>query len=260
MAFADANGTRIYYEKHGEGPAILFVHGSGGHHMAWFRQVAYLRRWYTVLTVDLRGFGRSDPVEGGPDSLDFADDVEAVLDHAEISRCAILGQSIGAAPALRLAVRRPGLVSAVLLAHSTGGLNDPELAERVAANRHEAEKIPIIDRLLTPEFQQSQPAQMFLFQQMGTFNHATMRDLRNLSAKGPTVDEVIASGARICFVAGERDAVMRPDTVRLAHSKLPGSLMTIVPNGPHSLYWEMPDVFNSVVHAMLQTIYPEDPA
>ena len=54
MAFADAEGARIYYEQHGSGPAVMLIHGSGGHHMAWWRQVAYLARWFTVLTIDLR--------------------------------------------------------------------------------------------------------------------------------------------------------------------------------------------------------------
>ncbi|MDE1150538.1 MAG: alpha/beta hydrolase [Azospirillaceae bacterium] len=257
MAYANSKGTQIYYETHGGGPAILFVHGSGGHHVAWYRQVAYLSQWYKVVTVDLRGFGNSDPVEGGPDSLDFVDDIEAVLAAADINRCAILGQSIGAAPALRLALRRPDLVSGVILAHSVGGISDPELATLVKANRHEAEKLPVIDRLLTPQFQSGQPALKFLFQQMGTFNHAKMQDLRNLQAQGPTAAEVAASGVGIHFLAGERDAVLRPDTVRQAHRLLPASTLTIVPNGPHSLYWEMPDVFNAAVHQILKQVYPE---
>jgi len=97
MPYADAKGVKIYYESHGSGPAIMLIHGSGGHHAAWWRQVAYLSQWFTVLTIDLRGFGNSDPVEGGPDSLDFVHDVEAVLEAAKIERCALLGQSIGAA-------------------------------------------------------------------------------------------------------------------------------------------------------------------
>jgi pimeloyl-ACP methyl ester carboxylesterase len=255
MPFANAEGTQIYYEVHGKGPAILLIHGSGGHHMAWWRQVAYLAQWFTVLTIDLRGFGNSDPVEGGPDSLDFVKDVEAVLDASGVERCALLGQSIGALPALRVALRRPKQISAVLLAHSLGGLSDPELAELAGADRREAEKLSVIDRLLTKEFQSGQPAQTFLFRQMGTFNHAKMADLRNLSARGPTSQEIAAAGVNVAFICGERDAVLRPATVRRAHEMLPGSSLTVVPDGPHSLYWEMPDIFNVTVQQILNRVY-----
>lgn len=257
MPYTSASGVRIYYESHGEGPAILFVHGSGGHHLAWWRQVAYLSRWYRVLTIDLRGFGNSDPVEGGPDSLDFVKDIEAVLEHSGVGPCAILGQSIGASPALRVAIASPEKVSGVLLAHSLGGISDPELKELAAANRKEAEKLPVIDRLLTREFQSGRPADTFLFRQFGTFNAATMQDLRNLSAVGPSLEQVQAIAHKLHFIAGERDAVLWKETVRRAHEKLPGSHLTIVPNGPHSLYFEMPEVFNHVVHTALRTIYQE---
>ena len=49
---------------------------------------------------------------------------------------------------------------------------------------------------------------------MGTFNVAKMADLRNLDTDGPTVADVVESGIPICFLAGEYDAVLRPDTVR----------------------------------------------
>jgi len=255
MAFAEAEGAKIYYEQHGSGPAVMLIHGSGGHHMAWWRQVAYLARSFTVLTIDLRGFGNSTPVEGGPDSLDFVKDVEAVLDASGVERCVLLGQSIGALSALRVAVRRPQQIAALLLAHSIGGINDAELADLAAADRREAEKLPVLDRLLTKEFQSGQPALTFLFRQMGTFNHAKMADLRNLSARGPGIDEISAAGVKVIFLCGERDSVLRGATVRRAHDKVPGSKLVVVPNGPHSLYWEMPEVFNATVHQLLNEVY-----
>ena len=54
------DGLRMPYVERGSGPLVLFVHGSGGHHAAWWQQVAALRSRFTVLTVDLRGFGKSD--------------------------------------------------------------------------------------------------------------------------------------------------------------------------------------------------------
>ena len=57
-----------------------------------------------------------------------------------------------------------------------------------------AEQLPVLDRLLTPEFRAERPDLAFLFRQMGTFNTAKMQDLRNLNTDGPTVEE-LASGA-----------------------------------------------------------------
>ncbi len=37
MSWAIGNGARLYYEVHGSGPGVLFVHGSGGHHAAWWQ-------------------------------------------------------------------------------------------------------------------------------------------------------------------------------------------------------------------------------
>jgi pimeloyl-ACP methyl ester carboxylesterase len=255
MPYAQSKGVRLYYEVHGSGPAITLVHGSGGNHAAWWQQVPQLSRSFTVLLPDLRGFGLSDPVEGGPDSLDFVDDIRAVLDAARVERSVVLGQSIGAAPALRLAVAQPDRIAGVVLAHSLGGINDPDLAKLVAADRAEAEKLPVIDRLMSKAFQKDQPERTWLFRELGTFNHAKMQDLRNLSAKGPTIEEVVAADVPILFLGGSEDAVMRPETMRRAQAKLPGSALVTVPGAPHSMYWEQPTLFNEQVEIFLRKVY-----
>jgi pimeloyl-ACP methyl ester carboxylesterase len=255
MPYAQSGSLRIYYESHGNGPTIAFLHGAGGNHAAWWQQTAYFRSSYRVVTVDLRGFGKSDSVADGPDSLDFPGDLLAVLDHAGITRATVLGQSIGAVAALRFAVSHTDRVDAVILAHSLGGINHPEVTPLVAADRAEAEKIPVMDRLLTKDYQNSQPARTFLFQQLGTFNQATMRDLRNLNTTGPTLDEVVKSKLRLFLLTGEKDAVLRPSTIRAAQRHIPDSVLTVVPGAPHSMYWEAPELFNMSVHLFLQSIY-----
>jgi pimeloyl-ACP methyl ester carboxylesterase len=255
MPYAQSGNLRIYYESHGDGPTIALLHGAGGNHAAWWQQTAYFRSSYRVITVDLRGFGKSDSVADGPDSLDFPGDLLAVLDHASIARATVLGQSIGAVAALRFAVSHPERVDAVILAHSLGGINHPEVTPLVAADRAEAEKIPVMDRLLTKGYQNSQPAKTFLFQQLGTFNQATMRDLRNLNTTGPTLDEVLKSKLRLFLLTGEKDAVLRPATICAAQRHIPDSVLNVVPGAPHSMYWEAPELFNMSVHLFLQKIY-----
>jgi len=253
-----ADGARIYYETHGQGPAVLLVHGSGGNHAAWWQQVSALSPRYTVVTLDLRGFGRSDSSFDEYDSRVFPEDILAVLEDSGVGRAVLVGQSIGAAAALKVAMRAPSLAAGVVLAHSLGGLDHPELAAMVKADRAEAEKIPVLDRLLTPAFRQAHPDRTFLFRQMGTFNTAKMADLRNLNTDGPTVEEVAASGVPVCFLAGEKDAVLSPATVRAAAGIVPGSTVDLVEGAPHSMYWEAPELFNAAIERFLRKVYPTE--
>jgi pimeloyl-ACP methyl ester carboxylesterase len=247
MGIAKSDGVSIYYEKHGSGPAILLVHGSGGHHAAWWQQVAALRGRFTVVTVDLRGFGNSDSSMPEFDGRDFPGDILAVLDQEDLRDVLLVGQSIGAVAALRAGLNRRDRVAGVVLAHSLGGIADPELAGLVAADRAEAVRLPVLDRLLSRSFQENEPAKTFLFQQMGTFNVAKMADLRNLSTGGPGIAEVVGSGLDVTFLAGESDAVLSAATVRRAHDLVEGSRLALVPGAPHSMYWERPDLFNAAV-------------
>ncbi|MFJ2260373.1 alpha/beta fold hydrolase [Streptomyces sp. NPDC087844] len=266
MAFADSDGTSIFYERHGSGPAILFVHGSGGHHAAWWQQVAALRSEFTVVTVDLRGFGSSDPrtrpqVRPDADSArtefdgqDFPGDVVAVLDQEDLTDVMLVGQSIGSVAALRAGLLRPERVGSVVLGHSLGGIDHPELRELAATDRAEAVKLPVLDRLLTRRFQQERADLTFLFQQMGTFNIARMQDLRNLDTDGPSLEDIRTSGVKVAFLAGEKDAVLSVKTVTRAHELLPGSHLEIVEGAPHSMYWETPQRYNAAVARLRRTL------
>jgi pimeloyl-ACP methyl ester carboxylesterase len=142
----------------------------------------------------------------------------------------------------------------VALAHSLGGIDHPELSALVAADRARAVELPVLDRLLSKPFQEQEPAKTFLFQQMGTFNVAKMADLRNLSANGPSIDDVVASGLDITFLAGEYDAVLTAPTVRRAHELLPGSRLELIPQAPHSMYWEAPEKFNAAIERIRDAV------
>ncbi|MEV6170925.1 alpha/beta hydrolase [Streptomyces sp. NPDC051954] len=260
MPFADSDGTSIYYERHGSGPAILLVHGSGGHHAAWWQQVAALREEFTVITLDLRGFGKSDTParqhSSKPefDSQDFPGDVVAVIEAEDLTDVMLVGQSIGSVAVLRAGLLRPQRVSSVVLGHSLGGISHPEVKELAAADRAEAVKLPVIDRLLTKRFQQERADLTFLFQQMGTFNVAKMADLRNLDTDGPSLEDIRKSGVKVAFLAGEKDAVLSVKTVTRAHELLPGSHLEIVPDAPHSMYWETPEPYNAAVARLRRTL------
>jgi pimeloyl-ACP methyl ester carboxylesterase len=258
MSTALANGIKVYYEVHGTGPAVVLVHGSGGHHAIWWQQIPYFRDRYSVVALDLPGFGNSDSDKSEYDTHEYPASILAVLDDAGIERAVLVGQSLGAAPSLSVAVHHPERVAGVVLAHSAGGIDHDEVLAMVRADRAEAEKLSVIDRLMSKRIQEADPAKVFLFQQMATFNAARVPDLRNLWAGVTTIGQVadaIAAGVRVWFLAGEDDAVIRPATYRLLQRLLPQAGFELLPGAPHSTYWEMPDLFNATLDRLLKSVY-----
>ena len=63
MPTIDNNGTHIYYETHGEGPAILLSHGFSATSQMWKPQLQALSQDHTLIFWDFRGHGRSDAPE-----------------------------------------------------------------------------------------------------------------------------------------------------------------------------------------------------
>ena len=59
MPFVSSQNRDIYYERHGAGPAILFLHGAGSNAATWWQQLPAFAPEYTCLTMDIRCFGRS---------------------------------------------------------------------------------------------------------------------------------------------------------------------------------------------------------
>jgi 3-oxoadipate enol-lactonase len=112
----------------------------------------------------------------------------------------------------------------------------------------------VLDRLLTPEFRAQRPDLAFLFRQMGTFNTAKMQDLRNLNTDGPMVEELASAPFPLTLLAGEKDAVLSPATVRRAGELLPSARVEVVTDAPHSMYWETPQLFNDVVASFLRDV------
>ena len=84
---------------------MVFVHGSGGNHASWFYQIHAFSSRCRVITIDQRGFGNSEDVEGRGRSA-MVDDLGGVFDHLESrARCSWRSRSAaGPAPAMLSAI------------------------------------------------------------------------------------------------------------------------------------------------------------
>ena len=129
--YADCpNGQRMHYIDQGEGPVVVFLHGSGpgasGHSNFQGNYPVFAQSGYRCLVPDLIGFGFSDK----PEDVDyplafFVECVKQTLDAAGVTRCAVVGNSLGGAVAIGLALSYPELVEKLILM-APGGMSERE--------------------------------------------------------------------------------------------------------------------------------------
>ncbi|MCT8140064.1 alpha/beta hydrolase [Anaerobacillus sp. CMMVII] len=106
--------TEIYYETYGEGTAILFIHPPAMGHVTFKRQRP-LADHFQIITVDLRGNGRSgNKAEKITMSL-IVEDLLAVVDEIGVSKVVVCGYSNGGSIAQEFALSFPDRVSGVIL-------------------------------------------------------------------------------------------------------------------------------------------------
>lgn len=119
------DGVRLAYEVVGDGEPLLLVHGSGLSKAIW-RGYGYqreLRQDYCVITVDMRGHGRSDkPHQPESYAMDvIVRDVLAVLDACSLPSTHYLGYSFGARTGFALAAAHPQRVRTLTTIGGTFG-------------------------------------------------------------------------------------------------------------------------------------------
>ena len=145
-----ADGVALAYERHGEGPAVVLVHGFGSSRSQNWKSTG----WYSTLTeagfsivaMDCRGHGDSgkphDPESYGHERM--AEDVIAVMEACGLAQALICGYSMGGFIGLRLLAAHPERVIKLAIA----GVGETYLKESITAPEARA---ALADALLTPD-------------------------------------------------------------------------------------------------------------
>lgn len=131
QGYVDAGGIRTRFLHAGDStkPALIFIHGTGGHAEAYARNLEAHSEFFDVYAIDLLGHGFTAKPDRDYTIPDYVAQIIAFMDARGIRRASISGESLGGWVASHVAVSHPDRVEKLVL-NTAGGdkVDAPTLA------------------------------------------------------------------------------------------------------------------------------------
>ncbi len=255
-----SEGEQIYFETFGVrgNEAVVFSHGLSGNHVIWHQQIRAFARHYYVITWDQRGFGRSTARTRQLGPLPAVKDLREILDHLEIDRAHLIGQSMGGWASIGLAVQDPDRVRSIVMADTIGGIYTPEIRQHygdVVARNASGTARPAYEELaigqhpaIGAKFRRENPIGAFLYEQIGDPSRELVQAIRDLLiATEFSQVQLQKLDMPMLFIVGAQDEFFPPKLIRAAAARVSASRVVEIADTGHSPYFEAPEEWNRVV-------------
>lgn len=254
---------KIVYQILGksDAPAVVFIHGFPLSSQMWSSQVEFLKKDYKVISVDLRGAGRSKAVKN-PFTLEMlVDDLFLVLEKEKIVKPVLVGFSMGGFIALRALERDPGRFGALVLADTKSNADSNE------SKLKRTEAIKTVRGKGVGEY-----ADIFLKSAVApNTKPETVKSLKDLVIKETSSQSVVFSILALIsrtdtssslsnikiptlVLVGDSDTVTNLSSAQDLQKGVQGSQLKIIPNAGHITPIENPSAFNDALIQFLSGI------
>jgi 2-hydroxy-6-oxonona-2,4-dienedioate hydrolase len=258
--YVSVDGMRTRVVEAGEGPALIFVHGTGGHLEAYVRNLRGLAESFRVITYDMLGHGLSDKPDR-PYTIDvLSDHLIGLMDGLGIDGAHLSGESIGGWVAAWTAAHHPGRVDRLILNTPGNIANKPDVMQRVKESSLKAAREP------SPENVRSRLEWLFFDPSFVTDELVEIRGriyrqdgfaraMENIVAlQNPEIRKDFVWGPQWCgnikaptlLLWTDNDPTGGLDEADLLLEWIPGSRLHVITGAGHWPQWEKPEEFNEV--------------
>jgi pimeloyl-ACP methyl ester carboxylesterase len=250
MPKLDRDGVQLYYETHGDGPALLLTHGFSATCQMWKGQIDALAPDFTVITWDMRGHGQSDYPEDPSAYSEEATvaDMAALLDHLGAQSAVIGGLSLGGYMSLAFHRAHPERTRALLIIDTGPGYKNVEAREAwnegaiARAERYEREGLGDLSTA-SAEVREAHHRD-------ATGLAGAARGM--LTQRDPRVMESLP-GIRVpaLIIVGENDTPFLAASDYMA-ARIPGAKKVVIPHAGHASNIDNPEAFNEALTGFLK--------
>jgi pimeloyl-ACP methyl ester carboxylesterase len=259
-----ANEITMNYDQQGTGEPLILIPYLAADYACYAFQVAEYAKYFTCISLDLRGAGETDKPEGPYSTELFGDDVAAFMQALGIQQAHVAGLSLGAATGMWLAAKYPDKVKSLSL-HSAWPKTDPFLKADVESWQVMAQGLASVPEMVirgiflwcfTPELYASrpeyidaladfvrgrpvQPLDAFMRQSKAVIDHDAESQLRKIQA-----------ATQITF--GRYDMVTSTRFAEALKQNIQHAELVIFDGCAHAPIYEKVDEFNQTTLAFLR--------
>lgn len=257
---------KLGYESRGDesgASPLVFLHAFPLTSAMWDHQLKHFARERRVLTLDLRGYGKSVDTDGSLfDVAQYARDVRETLTGLGITRAIFTGCSMGGYVIFELWRQEPGLFSGMVLADTRAEADNEEAR---AKRQKQTEQIQqqgagfmpefVVENLLSPYTRSHRPKVVAEVKQLvGQASPGTIVSTLRMLASRPDSGPTLATIDVPCLVAvGEDDQVTPRELSERLVRDIPNAELHIIPQAGHLSPLENPDEFNRTLDEFLTT-------
>jgi len=261
LGTTDVNGLTIAYQRAGNGPPLILLHGFICDSRAWQPQIDDLSRDFDVIAWDCPGCGRSSDPPEDYSMEQFAGCLAGFLESLEIDSAHLLGLSWGGTLIMDFYRLHPDRVRSAIIADSyagwTGTVGPEAAAQRLERCLRES-RLPgdqWIPQWVPDGFSAAAPQSLLADYAaiMSDFHPAGFRAMSR--AVTPDFAHILPTiKVPTLLLWGDDDKRSPASAGKRMHDLIPGSTFNVIPGAGHVSNFEQPARFNAEVRAFLKRV------
>ena len=253
----DHQTVDLYYESHGQGFPVIFLHGFSLSHVIWEPVIPLLEKDARLILPDLRGHGSSPAPEGLYTMRLMAEDVLALMDKLQLEKAVWVGHSMGGyicqAAARDYADRLAGLAFVTTRSLADGPEKLAIRSKTIELVRRKGVGVVAEDMSERLTYKKDWNAITYKIISQ-TPQTGIIGALRGMASRPDSSELVKGLSLPWVFVAGQNDAFVPLETAREMAAPLDSSHYFEIPGVGHMPMYEAPEIVAQALRTLLSDL------